>query len=310
MSEKSLTIFLLTHNRPKDAWLAVTSILQQKDNRFKLIVSDNSELDDMGLQLQSLPTRVEYRKRPSNLTAFEHFNLCISEVTTDFYALFHDDDLMLPNFVGAFWRAHEIFPNAIAYGGNALIERGSQVCGQSFLAFDSYQVLTTFSDLAAKYFSRHQLGISPFPSYVYRRFDSQALEFDLCSGKYGDVQWLLKLIQLGKLVWSSEPVMIYRLHGENDSNTESFRDRMRFLGFLKGIQKEVVGLSLVSYRRFLYRKFLAGRFKASNAKRQELIEKYLVYSQWNPSYIKDNFRLLRIKISTKIKLAIYHQGKP
>lgn len=303
MREQTLTIFLLTHNRIKDAMLAVASILQQSDTRFKLIVSDSSECNDMLSELQALPVKVEYRKRSSYLTAFEHFNLCISEVTTDFYALFHDDDLMLPNYVGEFWFAKELFPDAIAYAGNALIERNGRVCEKSILASDAYQELTVFSDLAIKYFSRHQLGIAPFPSYVYRKIDLGHLEFNLGSGKYGDVQWLLQLIQHGKVIWSSKPVMIYRLHENNDSKTESIRDRFRFLGYLKGVKKDVLGMTLVNYRRFLYKKILARGCGLSKKSRNRLIKKYLIYSEYKPSFIKQNFKLLFEKISIKVKIA-------
>jgi glycosyltransferase involved in cell wall biosynthesis len=302
MIEKTLTIFLLTHNRPNDAILAIKSILQQSNNHFRLIVSDNSDSDEMTGLIQSLPAKVEYRKRPSNLTVFEHLNTCISEVTTSFYTLFHDDDLMLPNYVSSFWSAQNQFPNAIAYGGNALVEKNDHVIGVSFKAAADCEVINCPDDLAAKYFSRHQLGIAPFPSYIYRRSDACSLMFELHAGKYSDVQSLLQLADCGSFVWIKEPMMVYRLHGSNDSNVESFGDRLKFLAFLKRKGRALSPITLLNYRRFIYKKYLLSGSSFKAEKRQKRIRRFLAYCEWSPGFIEANFMALIKKISTKAQI--------
>ncbi len=295
-----LTLFLVTHNRPHDAIRAINSILGQDNPRFDLVVSDNSSNMELAELIDVDHPNIEYRKRNSALTALEHFNLCISEVKSEYFALFHDDDLMLPNYVSSFWAAQNQFPNAIAYGGNAFIERNDHVIGVSFKATTDYEVINCPDELAAKYFSRHQLGISPFSSYVYRRSDACGLMFDVHSGKYSDVQTLLQLSNYGPFVWIKEPVMIYRFHGSNDSNKESFGDRLKFLVFLKSRKLAFSPITLLNYRRFLYKKYLSKALNVTSQKRLKRIRNFLLYSQLSPSFIKVN--LLALIKKTRIKV--------
>ena len=72
-----LTIYLLTHNRSQQAIEAIRSILSQTDNRFQLIVSDNSDNNELASFLGDLTPSLDYIYRNKNgecLTAFEHFN--------------------------------------------------------------------------------------------------------------------------------------------------------------------------------------------------------------------------------------------
>jgi len=300
--ENKLTIFLISHNRPQDAIRAVRSILAQSDQRFNLIISDNSSNQELTELISATYPHVQYRKRDSALTALAHFNLCISEVESDYFSLFHDDDLMLPNYVSSFWLAQNQFPNAIAYGGNALVEKNDHVIGVSFKAAADYEAINYPDDLAAKYFSRHQLGIAPFPSYVYRRSDACSLMFDLHAGKYSDVQSLLGLADCGSFVWIKEPMMVYRLHGSNDSNVESFGDRLKFLAFLKRNGRALSPMTLLNYRRFIYKKYLLSGSSFKVEKRQKRIRRFLRDCEWSPGFIEANFMALIKKISTKAQI--------
>ena len=300
--ENKLTIFLISHNRPQDAIRAVQSILAQNDQRFNLIISDNSSNQELTELISASYPHIQYRKRDSELTALAHFNLCISEVESDYFSLFHDDDLMLPNYVSSFWSAQNQFPNAIAYGGNAFVEKNDHVIGVSFKAAADYEAINCPDDLAAKYFSRHQLGIAPFPSYVYRRSDACSLMFDLHAGKYSDVQSLLQLADCGSFVWIKEPMMVYRLHGSNDSNVESFGDRLKFLAFLKRKRQALSPMTLLNYRRFIYKKYLFSGSSFKTEKRQKRIRRFLMYCEWSPSFIEANFKALIKKISTKAQI--------
>ncbi len=258
----SLAITLLTHNRTQQAFEAILSILGQASQDFELIVSDNSEGDSLGDLIQSsiknnpALSRVIYIKRPQILSALEHVNVCLGEVVSDYFCFFHDDDLMLPNFVENFFKAQNLFPNALAFGANAIAEKNGVSGKHFFQSVGSYTVGITPKKLAEKYFSRHQLGVAPFPSYVYKKSAMGSLRFDSDWGKYGDVTWLLNVASCGEIVWINEPLMVYRLHEGNDSLTESRRDRLKFLAFIKkNINQFGVGL-LSDYRFFIYKKNL------------------------------------------------------
>jgi len=61
------------------------------------------------------------------------------------------------------------------------------------------------------------------------------MSFKANDGKYGDVIWLLEMASRGEMMWVNSPSMIYRLHDGNDSLSESRKDRLKFLAYLKKI---------------------------------------------------------------------------
>ena len=88
---KDLTVFVLTHNRGELLLETIESILNQTCNDFKFIVSDNSSNDETMrlLEERGYLGKFEYRKRDKEYPSMEHFNLCLSEVDTTYFVLFH-----------------------------------------------------------------------------------------------------------------------------------------------------------------------------------------------------------------------------
>lgn len=304
----TLDIFLLTHNRPHQAFEAIKSIIAQDDCRYNLVVSDNSDDETLGQLIEahknsySQLSNVSYRKRTPVVQAFDHFNICLNETQSDYVCLFHDDDLMLPQFVSRVRDAIAKYPNAVAYGANSLTEING-VAGKFFFTSDrEYLINNSSRKLLARYFARYQLGVAPFPSYVYKSSAIQDFRFDSGWGKYGDVTWLLSVACRGFVIWINEPLMIYRLHDGNDSLTESRRDRLRFLAFLKR-NIEVFSKGLLSdYRFFLYKKNLPNLLHENkNRRRAAILRKYM------SSY--RIFRWLRLDhygyLLNKLKVRVY-----
>ena len=272
-----LSIYLLTHNRPQKAIEAIRSILSQSDDRFQLIVSDNSDNDELSSLLDGMGSSIEYiyrNKDGSHYSAFEHFNLCISEVKTRYFSLLHDDDLILPNYVSGFWLAQKSYPKAIAFGRNARIRHLNGKDQMSFLGESDISKIPSARDLAWRYFGKHQLGIAPFPFYTYNKEEIGDTQFSSQYGKYGDVAWLLDLANRGEMVWVNDPAGIYRHHGGNDSNLESTGDRLRFLSYLKKGELPDHSLMITLYRLFLYKKILSTGNMKIGSKRYKLLSQY------------------------------------
>ncbi len=252
---------MLTHNRPRQAYEAIQSILTQSDQRFRLIISDNSSDEELkkivDSHLMTLPvSKFSYIKRNRVYNVVDHGNLCLDEVETNYFCLFHDDDLMLPNFVANFWNALSDYPNLTSCGMNAYIEKRGEVNKLFFQHFSRYVGPISSKNLVERYFGRHQLGIAPYPSYVYKKSAMSGMCFKGNDGKYGDVIWLLEMAARGAMIWVNSPSMIYRLHDGNDSLKESRKDRLKFLAYLKK-NKYNLGLNILSdYRFFLYKKNL------------------------------------------------------
>jgi GT2 family glycosyltransferase len=255
---EKLSIFVLCHNRPDDAREAVRSVLAQTDDAFTLTVSDNSSNDDVQRMIQTDFPDVRYVRRIPMLPALAHFNRCIDEVQDSYFCLFHDDDLMGLDFVAEVRTYLLAFPATIALGCNAYIESFGRLEKKlSFMSSRNVEIIASPQDLASRYFSRAQSGIAPFPSYVYHKQSLDTLRFPLDGGKYSDVTWLLNLAMRGAIRWISKPLMIYRIHASNDGATESRRDRLRFLAFIKK-NKPLLGHAILQDYRcsFIYKTIL------------------------------------------------------
>jgi GT2 family glycosyltransferase len=230
----ALSVYILCHNRPDMARETLRSALGQGDMDFTLIISDNSTDDRMESMVRDEFPGVRYVRRTPTLPAFAHFNQCIEETTDAHFCLFHDDDLMAPDFVHEVKQAIQAFPDAVAYGFNASVESYGQLERRpSFLSRRHGEVIASPRTLALRYFGRAQSGIAPFPGYVYSRAAVGEERFIADAGKYSDVTWLMRLASRGPIVWINRSVMTYRVHGSNDGLTESRRDRLRLLAALK-----------------------------------------------------------------------------
>jgi glycosyltransferase involved in cell wall biosynthesis len=270
-----LDIFLLCHNRPDGARLAIESILAQSAGGYRLIVSDNSSDDRVAKMVMAEYPDVTLLCRGC-IPANTHFNLCISEASADYFCLFHDDDVMGPEFSSEMYKVVLRHPTAIAVGSNAwVIDQTKGTRGLSVLGFGKTQLVPTPEDLFRRYFGRHQTGFPPFPGYIYRT--SAAGGFQIPNGgKYSDVSWLLTLADCAPLAWCHKPLMNYHLHGENDGMQESHRDRLRFFAFIKQHPKYSGRYGLADYRYFIYKKVVDYyRFNPHYFLRASLLMNYL-----------------------------------
>jgi glycosyltransferase involved in cell wall biosynthesis len=218
-----IQIFILCRDRPHTIRECLKSALEQKIGHFtiEIIVSDNSQTSNVfNIVSQEFP-QVSLRRRVPYTDAKTHFNTILSEVTGEYCILFHDDDVLNPEYVKTVVGEFTTHPNAIAIGTNAhIIAASGRICGKSH-SFREKQIFSTSRDFLSKYIptKREQRGIAPFPSYIYRKHAAlnRFGEFDEC-GKYSDVVFLANLIKLGTIVWLPECLMKYRTHEGNDSN--------------------------------------------------------------------------------------------
>ncbi|HEY0819977.1 MAG TPA: glycosyltransferase family 2 protein [Rhizobacter sp.] len=252
----TLQLYILCYNRAELARQAIQSALAQTDRRFQLVISDNSTDGRTKAMVEAEFPQVEYRFRSPHLKALDHFNLCLREATATHVCLFHDDDLLAPTYAERVMQVLARHPEVAAIGVNAWIDEDGRPRRLSFVTRGTEHLVRDAGQLAAHYFSRYQIGIAPFPGYVYARAAIEGLRFDPAEGKYSDVSWLLRVVERGAMVWIVEPLMTYRLHATNDSRHESIADRLRLLAFFKR-RRATIGSALVDdFRFFIYKKAL------------------------------------------------------
>jgi len=298
---QTITICILCRNRPEYARQAILSILEQTYKNFELLVSDNSSNDEVQNMMKREFPEVCYIRRAPPQELWEHINRCIEELRSEYFCLFHDDDVMKPEFVETVETYLRAYPAAIAFGCNAEVETcGKKEARNFFRSFRKQEVLTMPREMAERYFSRAQSGFPPFPGYVYNRsmIGDQRLPYD--GGKYADVTWLLNLIRKGNIVWITKPLMIYRYHENNYGKTESVQDRLKFLAYLKSNRAEFGEGILKDYRySFVYKKLLKTCENRSLI-RCRTAASFKNYYRWNRYLRLDYYKALIVRALVKL----------
>jgi glycosyltransferase involved in cell wall biosynthesis len=295
-----LTIIILCHNRPAYAKLAIKSALRQTNQDFRLVISDNSSNDELFSLINAEFSTLEIRRRIPSLPSPDHFSICISEVDTKYFCLFHDDDLMEPGYVDAMLKTIELQPNAVAYSCNAeIFDEATELKHSSFESKDAHVIIENSRALAGRYFSRFPNGIAPYPAYIYRSDIVKKIPINAqTGGKYSDVTWLLEISKRGSIVWNSQKLIRYRMHADSDGSFESTRDRLRLLRYLK-TNCSFVGQAIINdYRFFLYKKLCktgaTGR-KLSD-KYTKIFNRYLLIYRLNRFFKVETYAYLYYKL--------------
>jgi len=220
----SLQIYIMSRDRPDYLINALDSVISQVTVNIKLdiIVSDNSETDEVEKIVSDLyqNSNITYVRRVPTLSPFDHFRAIINEVSSEFYMLFHDDDIMLPNLVQNLYTEISRDDDVVAVGSNALIFYQDKCDASIITSFYSLKnkIFTSKEQLLKKYFLGN--GIAPYPSYLYRKKIYGDLVFfdERKGGKYSDVAYIMDGLNYGKIIWLNEPGMLYRIHASNGSS--------------------------------------------------------------------------------------------
>ena len=218
-----LTVYILTHNRPEFVLEAIDSVLSQTFKDFDFVLSDSSDNDDTFLLLKEKDylDKLIYKKR-GNLSALDHFNLCIDEVSTRYFILFHDDDLMMPDMMKVLYQEIKT-DKFVAVCCNGYFLYGKNKTSQKLFLLKNNVVLNP-ADIADLY-CREQ--IAPFCGYLYDKNKLGSTRFINDCGKYSDVTWILNVSKMGSILWLNQPYMYDRVHEKQDSNIIILKDQLK-----------------------------------------------------------------------------------
>jgi glycosyltransferase involved in cell wall biosynthesis len=213
-------VFILSYNRPEYILQTIDSVIQQNYPNMQITVSDNSSTDAVFEKIQGYPgkAQIRYIRRTPTLPALSHFNTIFSEARAEYFIVFHDDDLMLPDAVAKL--VTEICRNThfSAVAGNAFLLEEQTLTKKLFNPnLKTGKEISSTEDLVVHYLESER-GHAPFPCYIYRKSKIENLKMIFKEGqKHSDVTFLVKVCKRGPIYWLAEPVMYYRKHSSNDS---------------------------------------------------------------------------------------------
>lgn len=227
-----IQVYIPTHNRADFLKECVDSVLKQEYDSFQIIISDNSTNNDTEKVFSNLKNPKLIYKRRKACSANEHFNLMIKEATADYFMMFHDDDVMLPNMLKVYSKYIERYKiqKPLAIGANAFLIKETTTTNKKFRRNLKKQILVTNQDDLSELYLRKNT-IVPFPGYIYsNKIKEKGVIFngDLC-GKYADVAMLLNIASKGSILNIPEVLMYYRTHNNNDSRINNYDSRSKLI---------------------------------------------------------------------------------
>lgn len=218
------TLIVMTRNRSKELLECIEST---EGKLGKIIVSDNSTID----YSYEFPEYVKYIKRSGLFSGIEHINNCIAEVNTDFFCIFHDDDLFLADEFSEFLRFALNNSEYAAFATNSIQLIDGKLVDKPTCALGKSEIST--SDIVHFYLSPFSKGIPPLPGYIYNTEKVRSLFFDKSKGgKFCDAAFIADVSRLGKIYFWTKPTMITRLHNGNDQNSYGVSDYKRLYSYL------------------------------------------------------------------------------
>lgn len=234
IKSSSIQIYVLSRDRPNYLREALNSICIQREASIEIIVSDNSEDNEVRRMVESEFPRLTYLRRYPPVSAMEHFQIILREASAQYIVLFHDDDVMMDGYAHEMLTALRNHPEASAVACNAFFIHGEKRSTQLMMGSFSHSCgITNPQQFLKPYLEIGDARPAPFPGYMYRRSFLEDLYLDpKLGGKYADVSFLTQLIQRGPIIWLAQPLIYYRLHQNNDSKNLSVAEHLRLLRYL------------------------------------------------------------------------------
>jgi len=228
-----IQIIIATFNRPTLILRSIDSALKQTFNDFELIVSDNSTNNDTrDIISKNYNTNVIYTKRDKWLTGIEHLNIILSEIKSEYFIIFHDDDVMHPEMLNILYSKLVKNNDILAVGCNAVVNKNNKNNKKSFSSLKIDKIIEKKSQLVEAYSINK--SFMPFPSYLYKREIAENIRFNMDhGGKFCDLAFLCEILNYGKIYFIAKPLMTYFMHKNQDTAKHEFVDKIKLINYLR-----------------------------------------------------------------------------
>ena len=228
-----IQIIIATFNRPNLILRSIESALKQTFKDFELIVSDNSTNNDTkDIISKNNYQNITYKKRDKYLSGIEHLNTILNEINSEYFIIFHDDDVMHPEMLNSLFSKLATHNDILAVGCNAVVNKNNIKQNKFFSNLKIDKIIERQSQLIEAY-SINKTFV-PFPSYLYKKEIAQNLRFNINNGgKFCDLAFLCEILNYGKIYFISKPFMTYYIHKNQDTSKHEFLDKIKLINYLK-----------------------------------------------------------------------------
>lgn len=219
-----VSICIPTYNYAHYLGEAVASALDQSYERIELIVSDDASSDDTHAVMERFASdpRVRFMPLDENIGMFANFNRCWEHARGSHIKYLLADDWLSTNCVERLMFELETHPDAsIASCNNWMIDEAGAIFGEQVNEFGETGLIAPKEAAAVMARGFNAIGM-PTNTLIARERIAQVGGFDARYQPSADMQLWLKLLSVGGLAWSAEPLCFLRFH---DAHTHRWAGR-------------------------------------------------------------------------------------
>ena len=101
--KQNIQFYILSRNRPDYLRVTLDSLLKQNHSliKFEIIISDSSDNEDVYKMINEdyAHKNIRYIKRIGVTSHMGHTQLVVSELNSEYSVIFHDDDILHPDYM-------------------------------------------------------------------------------------------------------------------------------------------------------------------------------------------------------------------
>jgi len=210
-----VSICIPTYNAEKTVMSTVRSILNQTYKNLEIIIVDNASTDNTLALLQKIfdDPRIKIYKNSENIGAEKNFSRCVELAKGEYIAIFHADDLYMPDMVQKQVRAFQADPavGAVFTLANPVNDRG-EVIGEGKLPVElKGKRIYYFPEIFLSILKSGNFFVSP-SAMVKSELYKKLIPFN--SKKFGtsaDLDMWLRILEEHPIAILDEKLMSYRI---------------------------------------------------------------------------------------------------
>lgn len=246
---EKIGIYITTYNRAQYLGQTIESILNQTYKCFNLYILDNRSSDNTKVIVDSYKdNRIKYILNEDNLGMVGNWNKALCVCQEKYITIFHDDDIMMKDYLNHVVMLYNKNPNIIfLHTGAVIINSEGKNIGIKLGNWEE-------SVQGLEFFKSHLIkgGLIFAPSVTLKveklpRFE----KFDENLPFTSDVNFWLRISKYGDVGYINKPLIKYRIHNLSGTNSiyynldSKIKDRQYYKNFLV---HEINRRELKSYR--------------------------------------------------------------
>ena len=223
-TKDSIEAFILTYNRKDMLKESIISILNQSIGRVDITIMDNCSTDgtgDMVREMMQEYPNLHYYRQDHNVKQIENFKTAVDIAKKDFAILFHDDDILHPDYFKFATEAINKFPNTAIVSScyqewsNPTNDNWAKASQRFDYCVDKKMFVNYLYRMQRYGYSNTIYKVQNLKDHIYD------MEYYAQFGKIGDKPLVANTMKDddGAVIFRSKKLLRYRVHAGQDTQT-------------------------------------------------------------------------------------------